>query len=347
MAYKIYQQLESGMAGKGLITAVNIDDNALGKTQAELNALFNANLAKTIEFIPVDELPAASAETLQKIYLIPSPNAQVQNVKDEYVTIRKNVMVYEVGYIVFRPSGQPSVASEGLTGVLTDGNSVATLDIYQNGVLVNTFTPERGTVVCVPGDNVHYVVYDPSSGQSQTAKGWIQVDRAYETEYFWEQIGTTTVDLSGYPTTQQMNAALASYATLEDLQSSSSTAASRMSHIEEEIEPEPTVSATNLWNPVCEVYADQACTTRPTGSVSSVWVKLPKLPSDDFSFGQQNFEKLVYEEQSGDAEVTLWGQFVAGFSSAASEPIVVEAIADNATNITGYHTTFYPDGTSE
>lgn len=41
MAYKLYQQLISGMAGKGLTTTDNIDDDALGKTQKELNALFN------------------------------------------------------------------------------------------------------------------------------------------------------------------------------------------------------------------------------------------------------------------------------------------------------------------
>lgn len=41
MAYKIYQQLISGMADKGLTTTDNIDDEALGKTQKELNALFN------------------------------------------------------------------------------------------------------------------------------------------------------------------------------------------------------------------------------------------------------------------------------------------------------------------
>ena len=41
MAYKIYQELESGMAGKGLLKTTAIDDAALGKTQAELNNLFN------------------------------------------------------------------------------------------------------------------------------------------------------------------------------------------------------------------------------------------------------------------------------------------------------------------
>lgn len=35
----------------------------------------------------VDELPNASAETMDKIYLVPSPDAKEGNVKDEYITI--------------------------------------------------------------------------------------------------------------------------------------------------------------------------------------------------------------------------------------------------------------------
>lgn len=40
------------------------------------------------EYEAVDELPTASAETMDKIYLVPSTDAKEGNVKDEYITIR-------------------------------------------------------------------------------------------------------------------------------------------------------------------------------------------------------------------------------------------------------------------
>lgn len=89
----------------------------------------------------VNSLPTASADTMNKIYLVPSSNPQTQNVKDEYITVRSG--------------------SEG------------------------SYT------------------------------------------YAWEQIGSTTIDLSGYYTSAQtdtaisnaLNAALASYSTTTQMQS--------------------------------------------------------------------------------------------------------------------------------
>ena len=40
-----------------------------------------------IDFVVVDTLPTASADTLKKIYLVPSQSATTGNAKDEYVTI--------------------------------------------------------------------------------------------------------------------------------------------------------------------------------------------------------------------------------------------------------------------
>ena len=90
-------------------------------TQAEVNALIAA--VHQFTYQSVTTLPTASADTMNKIYLVPSANPQTKNVKDEYITIA---------------------------------------------------TTDQGT-----------------------------------TTYSWEQIGTTTVDLSGYSTTEQMNAAIA------------------------------------------------------------------------------------------------------------------------------------------
>ena len=90
-------------------------------TQAEVNALIAAVHQFTYQSVTV--LPTASADTMNKIYLVPSTNPETKNVKDEFITIA---------------------------------------------------TTDQGT-----------------------------------TTYSWEQIGTTTVDLSGYSTTEQMNAAIA------------------------------------------------------------------------------------------------------------------------------------------
>ena len=90
-------------------------------TKAEVQQLIDA--VKQFTYVSVAELPTASAETMNKIYLVPSTNPKTKNVKDEFITI-----------------------------AVTD----------------------QGT-----------------------------------TSYSWEQIGSTEIDLSGYSTTEQMNAAIA------------------------------------------------------------------------------------------------------------------------------------------
>jgi len=40
-----------------------------------------------IDLVAVDVLPTATADTLRKIYLVPSPNAKTTNIKDEYITL--------------------------------------------------------------------------------------------------------------------------------------------------------------------------------------------------------------------------------------------------------------------
>ena len=90
-------------------------------TKAEVQQLIDA--VKQFTYVSVAELPTASADTMNKIYLVPSTNPQQKNVKDEFITI--------------------AVTDQGMT------------------------------------------------------------------TYSWEQIGSTEIDLSGYSTTEQMNAAIA------------------------------------------------------------------------------------------------------------------------------------------
>ena len=98
-------------------------------TRAEVQQLID--VVKQFTYVSVAELPTASADTMNKIYLVPSTNPATRNVKDEFITI--------------------SVTDQGTT------------------------------------------------------------------TYSWEQIGSTTIDLSGYYTSAQtdavINTALASYST--------------------------------------------------------------------------------------------------------------------------------------
>ena len=109
-------------------------------TKAEVQQLIDA--VKQFTYQSVSTLPTASADTMNKIYLVPSTNPETRNVKDEFITI-----------------------------AVTD----------------------QGT-----------------------------------TTYSWEQIGSTTIDLSGYYTSLQTDAAianaLAAYSTTEQMNTAITTA---------------------------------------------------------------------------------------------------------------------------
>lgn len=55
-------------------------------SKTEVDALVNA--LKQFEVVVVSELPAASASTLKKMYLVPADDPKTSNVKDEYVTVQ-------------------------------------------------------------------------------------------------------------------------------------------------------------------------------------------------------------------------------------------------------------------
>lgn len=109
-------------------------------TKAEVQQLIAA--VKQFTYVSVAELPTASADTMNKIYLVPSTNPATRNVKDEFITI--------------------SVTDQGTT------------------------------------------------------------------TYSWEQIGSTAIDLSGYYTSAQtdaaINTALASYSTTTQMNAAIATA---------------------------------------------------------------------------------------------------------------------------
>ena len=73
----------------GLIRAVTLSlaDYYL-KTETynktEVNALIDA--INSFEYVAVPQLPSPSASTMNKIYLVPSPHSEDENVKDEFIT---------------------------------------------------------------------------------------------------------------------------------------------------------------------------------------------------------------------------------------------------------------------
>jgi len=74
----------------------NIRQNTYTKEQVD-NLI---NTSKGVIFVLVDELPQASAATLNKIYLVPNPDSE--DIKDEYITVLKtvnNITVYDWEYI--------------------------------------------------------------------------------------------------------------------------------------------------------------------------------------------------------------------------------------------------------
>lgn len=58
----------------------------LNHTHPDLSAAIAS--IHSLELVVVQSLPTASASTMEKIYLVPSPNPVTQNIKDEYITVR-------------------------------------------------------------------------------------------------------------------------------------------------------------------------------------------------------------------------------------------------------------------
>ena len=76
----------SNFITKSVNDLVNYYTKSQTYTQTEVNNLIAA--INQFSYLVVAELPVASADTMYKIYLVPSSDPQQGNVKDEYITIR-------------------------------------------------------------------------------------------------------------------------------------------------------------------------------------------------------------------------------------------------------------------
>lgn len=75
----------SGFVTKSVNDLVNYYLKSETYTKAEVQQLIAAIQGLSVEVVA--SLPTASADTMRKIYLVPSADPQTQNVKDEYITI--------------------------------------------------------------------------------------------------------------------------------------------------------------------------------------------------------------------------------------------------------------------
>lgn len=78
----------SGFVTNTVDDLVNYYTKVQTYSQTEVQQLINTVKQFTYELVSV--LPAASASTMNKIYLVPSSDPQTQNIKDEYITINSS-----------------------------------------------------------------------------------------------------------------------------------------------------------------------------------------------------------------------------------------------------------------
>ena len=289
-------------------------------TKEEVQTLINA--VKQFTYESVQTLPTASAETMNKIYLVPSTNPKTQNVKDEFitvVTVDQGMTTYsweQIGtttidlsnyYTIAQTDAvitnalNAALASYSTTGQMNTAIATALSNYYTKSEVdlmmsgkqavisdlsdirsgaakgaisapqSTTYTKQEvdtlisGFVTASVNNLLNYylksetynrseiqqlidavkqfryqlanslptasistmgIIYLIPSTNPQTANAkdefiTIEVQSGGQTTYQWEQIGTTTIDLSGYYTAQQtdtaitnaLNTALANYAT--------------------------------------------------------------------------------------------------------------------------------------
>ena len=261
-------------------------------TQAEINQLIAA--VQQFTYQSVAELPTASAETMNKIYLVPSTNPETKNVKDEYITIAvtdQGTTTYsweQIGSTTVDLSGyytsaqtdaaisnalNTALGSYSTTSQMTAAIATAIANYYTkaevDALIANFITASVNNLVnyylksdtytkaevqqlidavkqftyvsvaelpTASADTMNKIYLVPSTNpQTKNVKDefiTIAVTDQGTTTYSWEQIGTTTIDLSGYYTSAQtdaaisnaLNTALASYSTTSQMTAAIATA---------------------------------------------------------------------------------------------------------------------------
>lgn len=165
-------------------------------TEDEIRALISSG-GGGIGFAVVDELPTTNIST-STIYLVPSTNSRSRNVKDEYVYISISGYdeITDTVVIVTDSSALPSTGEEDVYYITSDNGKVYTWDETNTEFLESETVssslvselPSRGTV------NIIYVT-------SNDSKAFI-----WSVKNDWEQIGSTSVNLTNYYTKSEIDA---------------------------------------------------------------------------------------------------------------------------------------------
>ena len=109
--------------------------------KTEVDAMVAA--IKQFQLVAVQTLPTASADTLNKIYLVPSANPQTQNTKDEYITL----MVDEQGTITYNWECIGSTEVD-LTNYYTKSQTDSAITAAINAALASySTTAQVGTLI--------------------------------------------------------------------------------------------------------------------------------------------------------------------------------------------------------
>lgn len=85
---KVDQSQIQGFVTKSVNDLVNYYLKGETYTKEEVQQMISA--VQGVAFVVVSVLPTASADTMHKIYLVPSADPQAQNIKDEYITIESS-----------------------------------------------------------------------------------------------------------------------------------------------------------------------------------------------------------------------------------------------------------------
>ena len=123
------------------------------------------------EYVVAESLPTASADTMYKVYLIPSSHSASQNIKDEYITIRsgsEGSYTYaweQIGSTSIDLSTYLKSANDIADGHIVVGTgSDATRDVADSGITISSGTLTNSSTV-VPTSSA---VYSALGGKQDT-----------------------------------------------------------------------------------------------------------------------------------------------------------------------------------
>lgn len=149
-------------------------------TKVEVNALIEA--IKQFTYEVVAELPTASAATMNKIYLVPSPNPQTENAKDEYITVTSTsggVIVYsweQIGSTVIDLSEYPEYEET------SDPSDVEMIDEYTRVLnslyqaLIDAQTATANAKADFVGSDNYIYHWNPSAGSYEKTNIYVKGD---------------------------------------------------------------------------------------------------------------------------------------------------------------------------